>query len=95
MTPIYHLNVNPRIYNYEGAEPLGFVNVSFINWWKPSTTVKEILIKLYSIFYWKTTESPYGLDRNLEYKENRPLHELKAKYFTKKYATKEKFEIWN
>ena len=52
LTPIYHLNVNPRISNYERAGPLGFVSVSFINWWKPSTTVKEILIKLYSIFDW-------------------------------------------
>ena len=94
LTPIYHLNVNPRIprrSNYEGAETLGFVSVTFINWWKPSNTVKEILIKLYSIFYWESSDSPYNLDRVCEYRENKPLYELKVKYFTKKYATKEKF----
>ena len=87
LTPIYHLNVNPKFPKYyEGCELLGHVSVSFINWWRPETTVREILTKLYSIFYWLNPDSGFGIDRAEEYKENRSLFELKAKYFTRKYA---------
>ena len=90
LTPIYHLNVNPR--NFSKIEPLGHVSVSFINWWNPKTTVKEILIQLYSIFYLQTNDSPYGLDRSIEFLENRPLYDMKTKYFTKKYANQENLD---
>ena len=90
LTPIYHLNINPR--NFSKIEPLGHVSVSFINWWNPKTTVKEILIQLYSIFYLQTNDSPYGLDRSIEFLENRPLYDLKTKYFTKKYANQENLD---
>ena len=90
LTPIYHLNINPR--NFSKIEPLGHVSVSFINWWNPKTTVKEILIQLYSIFYLQTNDSPYGLDRSNEFLENRPLYDMKTKYFTKKYANQENLD---
>jgi len=86
VTPIYHLNVNRRKSN-NGSELLGNVSVDFINWWKPETTVKEILTKLYAIFYWPNPHSPYGLDIAEEYINNRQLYELKVKYFTRKYAS--------
>ena len=86
LTPIYHLNVN-RIKSKNGSELLGHVSVSFINWWKPETTVKEILTKLYAIFYWPNPYSPYGLDIAGEYINNMQLYVLKVKYFTRKYAS--------
>ena len=92
LTPIYHLNVNPIKLEGNEIEPLGHVSVSFINWWKPNTTVKEILIQLYSIFYLQTNDSPYGLDRSIEFLENRPLYDMKTKYFTKKYANQENLD---
>ena len=92
LTPIYHLNVNPLKLEGNEIEPLGHVSVSFINWWNPKTTVKEILIQLYSIFYLQTNDSPYGLDRSIEFLENRPLYDLKTKYFTKKYANQENLD---
>ena len=92
LTPIYHLNVNPLKLKGNEIEPLGHVSVSFINWWNPKTTVKEILIQLYSIFYLQTNDSPYGLDRSIEFLENRPLYDMKTKYFTKKYANQENLD---
>ena len=92
LTPIYHLNVNPLKLEGNEIEPLGHVSVSFINWWNQKTTVKEILIQLYSIFYLQTNDSPYGLDRSIEFLENRPLYDVKTKYFTKKYANQENLD---
>ena len=92
LTPIYHLNVNPIKLEGNEIEPLGHVSGSFINWWNPKTTVKEILVQLYSIFYLQTNDSPYGLDRSIEFLENRPLYDMKTKYFTKKYANQENLD---
>ena len=86
LTPIYHLNVNPWKMELNGAEPLGHVSVSLINWWEPETTPREILARLHSIFYWANPDSCFGLERANEYRFNRSLYELKARYFTKKYA---------
>ena len=90
MTPIYHLNVNPRkplVHNDNiYTEPLGHVSFSVTNWWKSETTMEELFIKLYSIFYIAGPISLYGIDRVEEYKNNRVLYEKKVKYFTNKYA---------
>ena len=86
LTPIYHLNVNPWKMELNGAEPLGHVSVSLINWWEPETTPREILARLHSIFYWANPDSCFGLERANEYRFNRSLYELKTRYFTKKYA---------
>ena len=84
MTPIYHLAVNPRKSRLSENEKLGHVSVIITNWWKPETTAREMLTQLFSVFYWQSPECPYGLDRNVEYVENRPLFEEKIKFFHKK-----------
>ena len=48
LTPIYHLNVNPNKLDISGAEKLGHVSVSFLNWWTPATTAREMLTKLFN-----------------------------------------------
>jgi ubiquitin-protein ligase len=83
VTPIYHLNVNPKKYE---DEPLGHVMLDITNWWNPQTTIREVLVHLYSIFYCQNSDAAYGIDRAKEYTENRRLFELKVKYFTHKYA---------
>ena len=91
LTPIYHVDVNPYKSNLLGEVHLGHLSVSFINWWKSEFTIKEILTKLYAVFYLQEPDSPYGIDRIEEFRYNRPLYNIKAKYFTKKYATQENF----
>ena len=84
ITPIYHIDVNPR---KSQTERLGHVSTTITNWWKPATTAREMLAKLFAIFYWQEPESPYGLDMCTEYRQNRELYEHKVRYFTKKYAS--------
>ena len=86
VTPIYHVNVNPCVPKEMGSESLGHVCISTLNWWKPEYTIKEVLLNIYSLFYMHNPNSPYGIDRAKEYKDNNELYEKKAKYFTKKYA---------
>ena len=85
-TPIYHVNVNPKkSYNSTG-EPLGHVCISTLNWWKPEYKMTEVLINIFGLFYMANPDSPYGIDRANEFRNNRALYEEKIKYFTKKYA---------
>ena len=86
ITPIYHVNVNPIKSNLPGAEPLGHVSISTLNWWKPEYKIREVLINIFGLFYMANPDSPYGLDRANELRFNRPLHEEKIRHFTKKYA---------
>ncbi len=86
VTPIYHLNVNPRAPKDTNSLPLGFADISTLLWWKPEYRMKEILKNIYSLFYMTNPDSPYGLDRAIEFKENRNAYEEKVKFFTKKYA---------
>ena len=86
ITPIYHLNVNPCAPKKEGDESLGHVCISTLNWWKPEYTIKEVLLNIYSLFYMANVDSPYGINRAQEYKDNKEVYEEKVKYFTKKYA---------
>ena len=92
-TPIYHVNVNPNKSNMEGAEPLGHVCISTLNWWKPEYRIKEVLINIFGLFYMGNPDSPYGIDRANEFRYNKPLHEEKIKYFTDKYANPAKNNI--
>ena len=85
-TPIYHVNVNPNYPKFEGAESLGHVCISTLNWWKPEYKMREVLTNIFALFYLGNPESPYGLDRAQEMRENPVLYEEKIKYFTKKYA---------
>jgi len=87
ITPIYHLNVNPCVPKKEGDESLGHVCISTLNWWKPEYKIKEVLLNIYSLFYMHNVDSPYGVERAKEYKENIAVYHEKIKYFTKKYAS--------
>ena len=86
ITPIYHPNVKHLKDNNNNFQ-LGKVSVSFLNGWKPGTKIREILAKLYTIFYMANPECCYDNNIGKEYKENRGLYELKVKYFTEKYAS--------
>ena len=86
LTPIYHVNVNPRLPRMPGAESLGHVCISTLNWWKPEYRMREVLTNIFALFYMGNPDSPYGLDRADEYRNNRAAFEEKIKYFTKKYA---------
>ena len=86
--PIYHVNINPRKPTFQGpgAEGLGHVCISTLNWWEPKYKMKEVLTNIFGLFYMGNPDSPYGLDRADEFRNNRALYEEKVKYFTKKYA---------
>ena len=88
LTPIYHLNINPKAPKTqgEGAESLGHVCISTLNWWKPEYTMREVLTNIFALFYMANPDSPYGLDRADEFRNERAQYEEKAKFFTRKYA---------
>ena len=86
MTPIYHVNVNHKAPKFPGSESLGHVCISTLNWWKPEYTMREVLTNIFALFYLGNPDSPYGLDRADEFRENRAVYEEKVKLFTKKYA---------
>ena len=86
LTPIYHVNVNPKWPAFAGAESLGHVCISTLNWWKPEYTMREVLTNIFALFYLGNPESPYGLDRADEFRNNRAVYEEKIKKFTRKYA---------
>ena len=83
VTPIYHLNVNPKRNN---SEPPGNVCLSILSRWNPDFKVEDIIVSLYSLFYMTNPESPFSFQRENEYRNNRTLYEEKIKYFTYKYA---------
>jgi ubiquitin-protein ligase len=86
ITPIYHVNINPKSKKYEGSEELGHINIAFLNWWKPEKKMRDAILSIFALFYMNNPDEPYGIDRAVECHENRPLYEEKIKYFTKKYA---------
>ena len=87
-TPIYHININPHKPKQEGpgAEGLGHVCISTLNWWKNTYTMREVLTNIFALFYMANPDSPYGMDRADEFRFNRAVYEEKIKYFTKKFA---------
>ena len=80
LTPIYHLNVNSS----NISEPLGSISSCFFDWWTPNSTVKELLSKLFLIFYLEKIEFSFDNAKTNEYLYNKSLYELKARYFSKK-----------
>lgn len=88
LTPIYHVNVNLRKpkRNEIGIESLGHISFSVTMWWKEDTTILELFLKLYSIFYFANNDDPYGIERCDEFRYNRAFYDKKAQYFTYKYA---------
>ena len=87
LTPIYHINVNPHT---NTNTRVGEVNSNFIKNWNPSRKAKELLIKLYSIFYCPNPDFYYCRDVYNEFTNNKMLYETKAEYFTYKYSNKSK-----
>ena len=87
-TPIYHININPHKPKTEekGAEGLGHVCISTLNWWKDTYTMREVLVNIFGLFYMANPDSPYGVERADEFRFERAVYEEKVKYFTKKYA---------
>ena len=87
-TPIYHININPHKPKTQekGAEGLGHVCISTLNWWKDTYTMREVLTNIFGLFYMANPDSPYGVERADEFRFDRAVYEEKVKYFTKKYA---------
>ena len=69
ITPIYHPNVKNRKDNNPYIS-LGDVSVSFLNAWNRETKIREILTKLYTIFYMANPECCFNKNIGNEYKEN-------------------------
>ena len=86
ITPIYHVNVNPNAKKFQGGESLGHVCISTLNWWKPEFTMREVLTNIFALFYLGNPDSPYGIDRANEFRNNKATYDEKAKKFTRKYA---------
>ena len=83
LTPIYHMNV----YRSNGK-----VAVNFIHEWKPNRSVREILTKLYSVFYLVNPNSPYQIKMADEYRKDKNLYFFNAKKHTDQYAKFKSFE---
>ena len=100
LTPIYHVNVNPKVPTTqgEGVESLGHVSISTLNWWKPEYTMREVLTNIFAIFYMANPDSPYGLDRADEFRNDRAAYEEKARYFANPMKTSKEYDRthdWN
>ena len=94
LTPIYHLNVN----SINISEPLGSISSCFFDWWTPTSTVKELLSKLFLIFYLEKIDFSFDNAKTNEYLYNKSLYELKARYFSKKIFKLEEDQyedVWN
>ena len=77
LTPIYHMNV---------SRGEGRVSVNFIDQWNEKTNVREILTKLYSIFYLVNPESPYQKELARVYITDRDLYYCNVKKYVEQYA---------
>ena len=47
--------------------------------------MKEVIVNIFILLYYPNPDSPYGLDRTEEFRENRQVYEEKVKHFTNKY----------
>ena len=96
ITPIYHVNVN---HIKQKGCPLGHICISTINYWQPQFKIREVLSNIFALFYLGNPESHYGLDRQSELMNNRPLFEEKIRYFTQKYASPQlgykEYDVWD
>ena len=65
---------------------MGHVCLSLLFYWNQGYSIREVISSIYGLFYLGNADSCYGPDRAKEMKNNRPLFDKKAEYFTKKYA---------
>ena len=85
-TPIFHLNVNPV---KTKDQELGHCCVSVINFWNPDTSIEDLLVAIFALFYKANAESAYrgyGDETINEFDNNRDAYNEKVAYFTRKYA---------
>ena len=90
LTPIYHINVNPHAPKMGSKESLGHVCISSLNWWNansPNSNIRTVIADIYALFLMGNPESPYGLERADEFRNNKTLYDQKCRYFTQKYAS--------
>ena len=81
-TPIYHLNVN----HVKTEESLGHCCISTANFWTPDSSIHDLLVSIFALFLEANPDSAYGIDRKIEFEKDRNTYDMKARYFTKKYA---------
>ena len=93
LTPVYHLNINDKAPKSPNDIPLGKVSISTLNWWKSEYSMRELLIKIFVLFYNGNPDNCFDLDKAEEFCENRAVYEEKIKHFTKKYANPSKPQI--
>ena len=86
ITPIYHVNVNDKQQYGDDIDPLGHVCISTINNWKPTLTMKQVFADIFALFYLGNPKSPFSVDMQKEFENNKALYDRKVKYFVKKYA---------
>ena len=86
LTPIYHVNVNPRIPTSPEQEPLGHISIPTLNLWKPEYKMIEVLTNIFFLFYLGNPYSAYSTEQAYELSNYPHIYEEKIKYFTKKYA---------
>ena len=84
ITPIYHLNVK---HTRDISGPIGKVDLSILNMWRPEYKVKDIIISVYSLFLMNKDFSSFSMAMSEEYKNNKNLYIEKCRYFTQKYAS--------
>ena len=84
LTRFYH----PNVHFVDGYVCVNFLN----NDWNKSTNVREILTKLYSIYYLLNPDNPYSEEPIYFYRKDRELYYLKVRFFTNKYAKIDSFE---
>ena len=89
LTPIYHLNINHI--KCPGCN-LGHVSISTLNFWYSETTIREVLQDIFVFLHFPNPDSPFGIDRQIEYYHDKNLYETKAKYFTQKYAYQKNYK---
>jgi len=93
ITPIYHLNINPYWNGNNIGDPLGFVPIERLNFWKPEYSIKEVLTYVYGLFYFVDLDCAYGDERKIEYLHDRGTYVEKIKYFVRKYAGTSNFSL--
>ena len=102
LTPIYHLNINPMNIKTKNSEHLGHLSTVTLNWWNcldGKMSIRELLIKLKTVFYINNPNDPYENDMANEFKCNKSLFDKKVRYFTQKYAnlinSPKNYDIWD
>ena len=98
VTPIYHLNVNPIPPRYVYDPPLGYVNIKQLGFWYPGAPIKEIILHIYSLFYYVDINCPYNDTILDEYLNNRKIYEEKVDKLSRKnniFINQNQLANWN